>query len=248
MAEDFQKPMTLERKKRLLGWGLVGIMVFLFAGLAMAVLVYSKIETTLQESQMAYANEQGRTERLTQKAEVLLKAVEEGQARERTLRESQRAFKGEKVGLEGDVAKLEAAVVRWQSAYSTEQAKTKMLTKTAKDLLAVMEQAQAQLKSLENGLKVSQKEKASMEEKTRSFETALTRWQTAHAAEQTKNRMLNERAEKLTKLAERSQDRVYSFEQAEKGRNMVIDKEREWKEKAGNWGKGFRKALNQIFF
>ncbi len=240
--------MTLEGKKRILGWGLVGVMVFLFAGLAVAVLVFSKLETTLQESQTAYANEQGRTESLTQKTEDLLKAVEEGQARERTLRESARAARNEKIELEATISKLNAAVVRWQAGYATELAKTKKLTETAKDLLAVMGQAQAQLKSLENGLKVSQKEKASMEEKTKSFETALRRWQTAHAAEQTKNRMLNERAEKLTKLAERSQDRVYSLEQAEKGRNMTIDKEREWKEKAENWGKGFHKALNQIFF
>lgn len=240
--------MTAKSKKGILWLTFVGSLILLVGGMTMAYSLYKDIEASLREIQTAYANEQGRTKKLSQKAEDLLKAVEEGQARERALRESQRAFKEEKVGLEGDVAKLEAAVVRWQFAYSTEQAKTRKLTETAKDLLAIMEQAQARLKSLEDGLKVSRKEKASMEEKTKSFETALKRWQTAHAAEQTKNRMLNERAEKLTKLAEQAQDRVQTLEEAEKGRRMKRDHEREWKEMAKNWGKDYGKAFKFIFF
>ncbi len=240
--------MTTKGKTRILWLTFVGSLILLVGGMTMAYSLYKDLEASLREVQTAYANEQGKTEKLTQKAEDLINVVEEGQAREKALRESQRAFKEEKVGLERDVAKLEAAVVRWQSAYSTEQAKTRKLTETAKDLLGIMEQAHARLKSLEDALKLSRKEKASIEEKTQSFETALKRWQTAHAAEQTKNRMLNERAEKLTKIAEQAQDRVQTLEQAEIGRRAKRDFDREGEERAKNWGKDYCKGFKFIFF
>jgi chromosome segregation ATPase len=216
--------------------------------MTMAYSLYKDLETSLREVQTAYANEQGRSDRLTQKAEDLLKAVAEGQVRERDLRESQRAARDEKIELEAKFSKLEAAVVRWQTAYSTEQVKTKKLTETAKALLGVMEQAQVRLNSLEDGLKVSEREKTRLEVKTKNFETALKRWQTAHAAEQTKNRMLNERSEKLTKIAEKAQDRVHTLEQAEIGRKTKRDFESEWNERSKNWGKGFGRSFKFIFF
>ena len=240
--------MTTDGKKKILWLTFTVALVLLAGGVVMAYSLYKDLEASLRAVQTAYANEQGRTERVTQKAEDLLKAVEEGQARERTLRESQRAARDEKIELEAKVSKMEAAVVRWQTAYTTEQAKTKKLTQTAKDLSGIMEQAQARLKSLEDGFKITRREKASLEKKTKGFETALKRWQTAHAAEQTKNRMLNERAEKLTKIAEQAQDRVHTLEQAEIGRRMKRDFEREWHERSANWGKGFGRAFKFIFF
>ncbi len=240
--------MTPKGKTRVLWLTFVGALILLVGGMTMAYSLFRDLEASLREVQTAYANEQGRTERVTQKAEDLLKAVEEGQARERTLRESQRAARDEKIELEAKVSKMEAAVVRWQTAYTTEQAKAKKLTQTAKDLLGIMEQAHARLKSLEDGYKVSKKEKAKLGEKAKTLETALKRWQTAHAAEQTKNRMLNERAEKLTKIAEQAQERVHTLEQAEIGRRMKRDIEREWEEKAEDWGKDLGKAYKFMFF
>ncbi len=240
--------MTTDGKKKILWLTFTVALVLLAGGVVMAYSLYKDLEASLRAVQTAYANEQGRTERVTQKAEDLLKAVEEGQVRERALRESQRAARDDKIELEAKVSKMEAAVVRWQTAYTTEQAKTKKLTETAKDLLGVMEQAQVRLKSLGDGYKVSRREKVKLEENAKTLETALKRWQTAHAAEQTKNRVLTQRTQKLTMIAEEARDRVHNLEQAEKGRKAKIEIERLWKEKSDKWGKDLGKAFKFIFF
>ncbi len=240
--------MTPKGKTRILWLTFVGSLILLVGGITMAYSLYKDLEASLREVQTAYATEQGRSDRLTQKAENLLKAVEEGQVRERALRESQRAARDEKIGLEAKISKMEAAVVRWQTAYTTEQAKTKKLTQTARDLLGVMEQAQIRLKSLEDGYKVSRRERSRLQKKANTFETALKRWQTAHAAELTKNRVLTQRTQKLTKIAEEARDRVHNLEQVEKGRRAKIEMERLWEEKSENWGKDLGKAFKFIFF
>ncbi len=240
--------MTTDGRKKILWLTFTVALVLLGGGVVMAYSLYKDLEASLREVQSAYTTEKSGSERLAQKVDELLDAVEEGREREKSSRESQRAARDEKIELEAKISKMEAAVVRWQTAYTTEQAKTKKLTQTAKDLLGIMEQAQARLKSLEDGLKVTRREKASLEKKTKGFETALKRWQTAHAAEQSKNRMLNERAEKLTKIAEQAQDRVHTLEQAEIGRRVKRDHEREWHERSANWGKGFGRAFKFIFF
>jgi len=240
--------MTTDGKKKILWLTFTVALVLLAGGVVMAYSLYKELEASLREVQSAYTTEKSGSERLAQKVDELLDAVEEGREREKSLRESQRAARDETIELEAKVSKMEAAVVRWQTAYTTEQAKTKKLTQTAKDLLGIMEQAHARLKSLEDGYKVSKKEKAKLGEKAKTLETALKRWQTAHAAEQTKNRMLNERAEKLTKIAEGAQDRVHTLEQAEIGRRVKRDFEREWQEKAKNWGKDYGKAFKFILF
>ena len=240
--------MTTDGKKKILWFTFTVAVVLLAGGVVMAYSLYKELETSLREVQSSYTTEKRGSERLAQKVDELLDAVEVGREREKSLRESQRASRDEKIELEAKISKMEAAVVRWQTAYSTEQFKTKKLTETAKDLLGVMEQAQVRLKSLEDGLKVSEREKTRLEVKTKNFETALKRWQTAHAAEQTKNRMLNERAEKLTKIAEKAQDRVHTLEQAEIGRKTKRDFESEWNERSKNWGKGFGRAFKFIFF
>ncbi len=220
--------MTPKGKTRVLWLTFVGGLILLVGGMTMAYSLFRDIEASLREVQTAYVNERGRTERLTQKAEDLLKAVAEGQARERILTESQGAARIDKIELEAKISKLEAAVVRWQTGYTTELAKTKKLTKTARDLLGVMEQAQVRLKSLDDGYKVSQREKARLEEQAKIFETALKRWQIAHVAEKTKNRVLTERTQKLTKIAEEARDRVHTMEQADKGRKAKMEIERLW--------------------
>ncbi len=217
-------------------------------GVSMAYSLYKDLESTVREAQDAYAQEQDKSQILSQKTEQLLKAVDQGLAREKQLRENQQAVKDDKVRLEAEISNLEASVVRWQTAYSTEQAKTKKLTETAKDLLGVMEQAQTRLKSLEEGLKETQKVNTRLDTKNKKLEVALKRWQTSHAAEQSKNRMLKERADKLTKIAEKAEDRVHNLEQAEIGRRVKRDIEREWEEKSKSWGTDLGRSFKFIFF
>ncbi len=240
--------MITDGKKKILWLTFTVALVLLAGGVIMAYSLYRDIEAPLREVQSAYTTERRGSERLAQKVDELLDAVEAGRQREKSLRESQRAARDEKIELEAKISKLEAAVVRWQTAYTTEQAKTKKLTETAKDLLRVMELAQVRLKTLEDGYKASQSEKAKLEEKSKNFETALKRWQTAHAAAQTKNRVLTQRVDKLTKIAEQAQDRVHTLEEAEKGRRAKIETERLWEEKAENWGKDLGRAFKFIFF
>ena len=158
--------MTTDGKKKILWLTFTVAVVLLAGGVIMAYSLYRDIEAPLREVQSAYTTERRGSERLAQKVDELLDAVEEGRQREKSLRESQRAARDEKIELEAKISKLEAAVVRWQTAYTTEQAKTKKLTETAKDLLRVMELAQVRLKTLEDGYKASQSEKAKLEEKT----------------------------------------------------------------------------------
>jgi len=240
--------MTTDGKKKILWLTFTVAVVLLAGGVVMAYSLYKELETSLREVQSSYITEIRGSERLAQKVDELLDGVAEGREREKSLRESQRAARDEKIELEAKISKMEAAVVRWQTAYTTEQAKTRKLTETAKALLGIMEQAHAQLKSLGDGYKVSKKERAKLGERAKTLETALKRWQTAHAAEQTKNRMLNERAEKLTKIAQQAQDRAHTLEEAEKGRRAMIKMERLWEGKSDKWGEDLGKAFKFIFF
>ncbi len=240
--------MTTNSKKKILWLTFTVALVLLAGGVVMAYSLYKELEASLQEVRSAYSKEKRGSERLVKKVDELLDTVKEGRERETSLREARREARDEKVEMEAKISKMEAAVVRWQTAYTTEQAKTRKLTETARDLLGVMEQAQVRIKSLDDGYKVARKEKSRLEAKTKTLETALKRWQTSHAAEQAKNRMLNERAEKLTKLAEQAQDRVHTLEQIEIGRKTKLDLERKWQERAKGWGKNISKGFRFVFF
>ena len=248
MAGDIQKPITLEGKKRLLGWGLVGVMVFLFAGLAMAYLVYSRLETTLQEMQIAYAAEKGKTKELGRQVEGLLKSMERARAQEQAYMKTRQASQQEKMKMKEEALSLKTSIKQMQGAYAIEQANTLKMRQTAKNLLNVMEQAQVQLKTLDRIHKAAVKEKHRLASESMRLKTTVKQLQTAYASEQAKTNSLTHQVDQLDKSVERSQDRVHSLEQAEKGRRMVRDIEREWKEKAENWGKDISKVVNQMFY
>jgi len=235
-------------KRRLLGWALFGVLVLMIGGMALAYSVYAKLDTALQELQVANGVEQRKKQELLTMVQGLTQATEEARRRESELVQKHRGSDAENSQLELKASKLETEVKRWQIAYTTEQEKTRKLSQTAQDLLTVMEQAQSRLKGIEEGYKATKQEKADLEEKAKNLEIALKRWQAAHAAAEAKSRFLNQKVEQLSAALKESQEHAYALEQAEKGRIMQLDKEREWKEMEENWGEGYRKALERTFF
>ncbi len=166
------------RQRKITWWVLVGALGLLGSGMLIAYSTYTKRATALQQLQTAYATEQAKTKKLTQKADELLKALEE----------SQRASGQEQGQLEAKAAKLATAFQQVQTAYATEQAKTKKLTQKADELLKALEQAQTRVKALEESHRASGQEQGQLEAKAAKRATAVQELQTAHATEQAKTK------------------------------------------------------------
>ncbi len=62
--------MTPKGKTRVLWLTFVGALILLVGGMTMAYSLFRDLEASLREVQTAYANEQGRTERLTQRRRI----------------------------------------------------------------------------------------------------------------------------------------------------------------------------------
>jgi tetratricopeptide (TPR) repeat protein len=165
---------------------------------------YTKRATALQQLQTAYATEQAKTKKLTQKADELLKALEE----------SQRASGQEQGQLEAKATKLATAFQQVQTAYATEQAKTKKLTQKADELLKALEQAQTRVKALEESQRASGQEQGQLEAKAAKLATAFQQVQTAYATEQAKTKKLTQKADELLKALEQAQTRVKALEES----------------------------------
>ena len=240
--------MALGGKKQLVGWGLVCVLVLMIVGMVMAYSTYGNLENSVQELQAAYATEQVKSKRLAQKVQSLTRTMEQAQARENDRSQKEKVSQEEKSQLELRASKLETEVKRWQIAYTNELEKTKKLSQTARELLNVMEQAQAQIKSLNRSLKAALEEKARLESESMSLKTAVKQLQTTYATEQAKNKGLGRKVDELTRRVEQANDRVRSLEQAKIGQAMFEEKRREWEEKSKTWGTGYRKAFERIFF
>jgi chromosome segregation protein len=235
-------------KKRLVGWGLMLVLILMIAGMVMAYSTYENLEASLQELQAVYAKEQAKNKRLAREVQNLTRTVEQAKARENDMSQASKISRDEKNQLELKASKLETAVKRWQIAYTSENEKTEKLSQTARELLNVMEQAQTQIKALNQSLKAANEEKDRLESEAMRLKTTVRQLQTTYGTEEAKNRELVKQVSDLEDKVDDAQERVHSLEQAEKGRVMMIDKEREWQEKAKNWGTGYRKAFERIFF
>ena len=192
------------RQRKITWWVLVGALGLLGSGMLIAYSTYTKRATALQEVQTAYATEQAKTKKLTQKADELLKALEE----------SQRASGQEQGQLEAKVTKLATAFQEVQTVYVTEQAKTKKLTQEADELLKVLEQAQTRVKALEESQRASGQEQGQLEAKATKLATAFQEVQTAYATEQAKTKKLTQKADELLKALGQAQTRVKALEES----------------------------------
>jgi chromosome segregation ATPase len=200
--------MTQPRQKAITWWVLIGALGLLGSGMLIAYSTSTKLETALGELQTAYAAEQAKTQKLTQEAEALVKAMEQTQARVKAVEESHRASEQAKGRLEARGTKLETALGELQTAYATEQAKTKKLTQKAEALVKAMEQAQARVKAVEGSHRAAEQARGKLEAKGTKLETALRELQTAYATEQAKTKKLTQKAEALVKAMEQTQARV----------------------------------------
>jgi len=194
------------RQRKITWWVVVGALGLLGSGMVFAYSTYTKRATAFQELQTAYATEQAKTKKLTQKADELLKAVEE----------SHRASEQAKGRLEAKGTKLETALRELQTAYAAEQAKTKKLTQKAEELVKAMEQTQARVKAVEESHRASEQAKDQLEAKATKLATAFQEVQTAYVTEQTKTKKLTQKADELLKALEQAQARVKAVEESQR--------------------------------
>jgi len=237
---------------------MIGILLFLGAGMVTAYSIYTRIETTLKDLQIAYAIEQTKTEKLSQKADELSNRMEQARARERALEEKQGASEQEKSEWQAKSEKIETDLKKLQAAYTTEQARTKMLTQTGGQLLKAVEQAQAQLKALEEARarvkvleqsqKVSSQEKSKLQAQSKRLQQAHQVLRRAYTAEEGKTKKLTQKVQDQSKTVKQAEERIKSLEARQKGEMMKVEKELQWKRQAEGWGKGFREAIDRIFF
>ena len=193
--------------KKIKWWVIIGVLILLGSGV---MVVYSELETKLQA-------EQAKTEKITQKTVKLSKIMEQAQARVRTLEESRSESVREK-------RKLRASSTMLKAALHAEQAKTGKLTQKTVKLSKIVEQAQAQVKTLEKSRRASEREKRKLQAKGTKPETSLQELQATYEAEQAKTKRLTEKVERLSKTMKQAQARVKALEKSagaseqEKGR------------------------------
>ena len=251
--------MTQARRKEIVWWILIGILVLLGGGMVMSYSLHTKLETAFQEKQIEYAIEKGKTKTLTENVAELVKVMEQAQLREKTLKERLMASEEEKVRLQVKGGELATALQESQTAYATEQDRTKDLTQRVVELLKAMEQVQAQvMKTVERAqarvVALEQSQKAAEEEKSRlksegvKLKASLKHLQTTHAAEQAKTKELTQEVEKTSKAMEQAQDRVMSLEEKRKGEMMKRNGRINVEEAHKTWGKSFKQAIDRIFF
>ena len=80
------------------------------------------------------------------------------------------------------------------------------------------------------------------------LKASLKQLQTTHAAEQAKTKELTQEVEKTSKAMEQAQDRVMSLEERRKGEMMKRNGRINVEEAHKTWGKGFKQAIDRIFF
>ena len=240
--------MTVAGNKRILGWAVASVLVLMTGAMGTAYGLYAKLESSLQRLQVAYTGEQSKNQDLSRRLEEITRAMEQNQARAKDLVKNTQAADEEKQKLLVKVANQETEIKRWQIAFTAEQEKTKKLSATAKELLQVMEQAQVQLKTLNESYRSSLEDKRKLTGENQHLKAAVKQLQTTYATSQAENTDLTKQVEGLTESANQAKDRVQTLEEAERGRAMMEDKERDWKERSENWGHDVRKELKLIFF
>jgi len=251
--------MTQARKKEIVWWILIGILVLLGGGMAMSYSLHTKLETAFQEKQIEYAIEKGKTKTLTENVAELVKVMEQAQLREKTLKERLMASEEEKVRLQVKGGELATALQESQTAYATEQDRTKDLTQRVVELLKAMEQVQAQVMktveraqarvvALEQSQKAAEEEKSKVEARSRRIQQAHQVVRRALTAEEAKTKQLTQEVEKTSKAMKQAQDRVMSLEEKRKGEMMKRNGRINVEEAHKTWGKGFKQAIDRIFF
>jgi len=248
--------MTQARRKEIIWWILIGILVLLGAGMAMSYSLHTKLEAALQELQIEYAIEKGKTKTLTEK---VAEFVKQAQLREKALKDRLMASEEEKVRLQLKGGELATALQESQTAYATEQARTKDLTQRVVELLKAMEQVQAQVMksvaqaqarvvALERSQKAAEEEKSKVEARSRRIQQAHQVVRKALTAEEAKTKQLTQEIEKTSKAMKQAQDRVMSLEEKRKGEMMKREGRINVEEARRTWGKSFKQAIERIFF
>jgi len=249
--------MTQARRKEIVWWILIGVLVLLGAGVAMSYSLHTKLEATFQKLQIEYAIEKGKTKTLT---ENVGKFVKQAQTREKVLKERLMASEEEKARLqEKGGGGLATALQESQTAYANEQAKTKDLTQRVIELLKAMEQVQAQVMknveraqarvvALERSQKAAEEEKSKVEARSRRIQQAHQVVRRALTAEEAKTKELTQEIEKTSKAMKQAQARVVSLEERRKGEMMKKTGRINVEEARKTWGNSFKQAIHRIFF
>lgn len=105
-------------------------------------------------------------------------------------------------------ADLETAYEELVAAHSTQQDKNKELTRESEKLSKAVANAQARVKSLEKGKRLSERKLSKLGKNSKKLGKDLRELQPAYISEQTKNRKLIQKAEELAKTMEEARARA----------------------------------------
>jgi len=105
-------------------------------------------------------------------------------------------------------ADLETAYEELVAAHSTQQDKNKELTRESEKLSKAVANAQARVKSLEKGKRLSERKLSKLGKNSKKLGKDLRELQPAYISEQTKNRKLIQKAEELAKAMEEARARA----------------------------------------
>ena len=105
-------------------------------------------------------------------------------------------------------ADLETAYEELVAAHSTQQDKNKELTRESEKLSKAVANAQARVKSLEKGKRLSERKLSKLGKNSKKLGKDLRELQPAYISEQTKNRKLTQKAEELAKTMEEARARA----------------------------------------
>ena len=192
--------------------GALGVGLLVGVGV-IAYSTYADFHLTLQGLQTAYTAEQTAAKRLARRTEELSKALEQAQARVRSLDQAQKASEADRGKLEAKSTRLEMTLQGLQATYVGEMAAARKSTQKEEELTRTLEQAQARIRALEISQKVVEQEKSERESRSAKLETAVQGLQTAYASEQATTKKLTEKAEGLAKALEQVRARMRAREQ-----------------------------------
>src|SRR3989442_4212129 len=162
--------------------GALGVGLLVGVGV-IAYSTYADFHLTLQGLQTAYTAEQTAAKRLARRTEELSKALEQAQARVRSLDHAQKASEADRGKLEAKSTRLEMTLQGLQATYVGEMAAARKSTQKEEELTRTLEQAQARIRALEISQKVVEQEKSERESRSAKLETAVQGLQTAYASE-----------------------------------------------------------------
>jgi tetratricopeptide (TPR) repeat protein len=250
----------IQPRQKAITWGvLIGALGLLGSGMLIAYSISTKLETALGELQTAYAAEQAETQKLTQEAEALVKAMEQAQARVKAVEGSHRAARQAKGKFEAKATKLAkdtklaTALRELQTPYATEQAKTQKPTKEMAKTPEPVSRFGADIVTSYHAIGISYNMLGMNEEAVKAFQMAVELDPNHAESHFDLARVYIEYLDDSESAVPHFRRYVQLRPEAKdveqiKGWLMKVEKELKIKKEHRQWGKGLSQGLYKIFY